>query len=176
MNFQARTSPSLRSMDRNQRVIYVGSFLKDTLTRHSYRLHGGPSGYHSRGAGGARHHVSPSTQSDTGNPRPVHTPWVLRCSFAQSRTALQAALAIHAQRQYQPIFDMLNQYDNEGGTSFWLTGPDNFDASLLRTRLRERGVLIDRGQTYYPEPEPQQRLAPWLRLRARREDGCRRSA
>ena len=44
---------------------------------------------------------------------------------------------------------MLDQYDNKGGTSFWLTGPEHFDASLLRERLRGRGVLIDRGQAFY---------------------------
>lgn len=44
---------------------------------------------------------------------------------------------------------MLNQFDNRGGTSFWLTGPEGFDSTLLRTRLRDRGVLIDRGETFY---------------------------
>ena len=36
-----------------------------------------------------------------------------------------------------------------GGTSFWLTGPERFDASELAVRLRSKGVLVDRGQDYY---------------------------
>ena len=45
--------------------------------------------------------------------------------------------------------NMLFQTATVGGTSFWLTGPDSFDSSLLKERLKPRGVLIDRGQDYY---------------------------
>ncbi len=45
--------------------------------------------------------------------------------------------------------DMLQRTQSEGGTSFWLTGPEGFDASELAVRLRSKGVLIDRGQDYY---------------------------
>ena len=44
---------------------------------------------------------------------------------------------------------MLKVTRSEGGTSFWLTGPAGFDATRLAARLRERGVLVDRGQDYY---------------------------
>ena len=45
--------------------------------------------------------------------------------------------------------DMLNVTENEGGTSFWLTGPKGFNATTLRERLIPKGVLIDRGQIFY---------------------------
>jgi len=44
---------------------------------------------------------------------------------------------------------MLKRSRTEGSTSFWLTGPEGFDSSLLAERLREKGVLIDKGQRYY---------------------------
>ncbi len=37
----------------------------------------------------------------------------------------------------------------KGGTSFWLTGPQDFNATELSERLKARGVLIDKGQTFY---------------------------
>ena len=45
--------------------------------------------------------------------------------------------------------NMLSQTATVGGTSFWLTGPDSFDSSLLKELPKPRGVLIDRGQDYY---------------------------
>ena len=44
---------------------------------------------------------------------------------------------------------MLEHTQSEGGTSFWLTGPEGFDAAELAKRLRGRGVLVDRGRDYY---------------------------
>ena len=44
---------------------------------------------------------------------------------------------------------MLHRSQTEGSTSFWLTGPEGFDTSVLAERLSKKGVLIDRGQRYY---------------------------
>ena len=44
---------------------------------------------------------------------------------------------------------MLERTASEGGTSFWLTAPDGFDAAELAVRLERKGVLIDRGRDYY---------------------------
>jgi GntR family transcriptional regulator/MocR family aminotransferase len=44
---------------------------------------------------------------------------------------------------------MLERTPTRGGTSFWLTGPEGFDASELGIRLRGKGVLIDTGEIYY---------------------------
>lgn len=44
---------------------------------------------------------------------------------------------------------MLDMTKNLGGTCFWLTGPEGFDATELSSRLKTRGVLVDKGQTFY---------------------------
>ena len=36
-----------------------------------------------------------------------------------------------------------------GGTSFWLTGPKNFNAEVFAKRLQQRGVLIEPGHIFY---------------------------
>ena len=55
--------------------------------------------------------------------------------------AMDAALTKH--------LGMLERTKSKGGTSFWLIGPERFNASDLAVRLRAKGVLIDRGQDYY---------------------------
>ena len=44
---------------------------------------------------------------------------------------------------------MLDMTDTLGGSCFWLTGPARFDATELAARLKSRGVLVDKGQTFY---------------------------
>jgi len=42
-----------------------------------------------------------------------------------------------------------------GGLSFWVTGPDDFDATAMAERARELGVLVIPGERYYlREPAP----------------------
>lgn len=41
-----------------------------------------------------------------------------------------------------------------GGTSFWLTGSENFDAGVFAKRLQLRGVLIEPGHIFYHNGSP----------------------
>jgi len=43
---------------------------------------------------------------------------------------------------------MLHRTSSRGGSSFWLTGPAGFNATELSIRLRNRGVLIDIGEKF----------------------------
>lgn len=40
-----------------------------------------------------------------------------------------------------------------GGTSFWVEGPQNLDASTLAARAMRRGVVIEVGNVYFADPE-----------------------
>jgi len=148
MNFQARMSPSLRSMDRNQRVIYIGSLSKT---------------------------ISPGIRTGfmVAHPDIIREARIVRGTmFRHPPTLIQEVVALFIRlgyfdahlrklerrykRRWEAMRDaisthlgMLNQFDNRGGTSFWLTGPDDFDTTVLREHLRGRGVLIDRGQAFY---------------------------
>ncbi|MDH3740513.1 MAG: PLP-dependent aminotransferase family protein [Hyphomicrobiales bacterium] len=150
MNFQARSSPSLRSMDRNQRVIYIGSFSK-TLSpgiRIGFMVAHRDIIREARVVRGTMYRHPPSLIQE------VVALFIRLGYFDAHLRNLERRYKRRWQAMRQAIsthLDMLNQFDNRGGTSFWLTGPRGFDATLLRTRLRERGVLIDRGQTFHLE-------------------------
>lgn len=40
----------------------------------------------------------------------------------------------------------------QGGSSFWVEGPEHLDVGLLQARLRARGVLIDHGGPFFMDP------------------------
>lgn len=148
MNFQARMSPPLRSMDHNQRVIYIGSLSKTVSPgiRIGFMVAHRDIIREARIVRGTMFRHPPTLIQEV-------VALFIRLGYFDSHLrklerrykrrwqAMRSAIATH--------LDMLDQYDNRGGTSFWLTGPDGFDATLLRTRLRERGVLIDRGQMFH---------------------------
>ncbi len=148
MNFQARCSPSLRSMDRNQRVIYIGSLSK-TLSpgiRIGFMVAHRDIIREARVVRGTMFRHPPTLIQE------VVALFIRLGYFDAHLRTLERRYRRRWQAMRQAIsthLHMLNQFDNRGGTSFWLAGPDEFDATLLRTRLRERGVLIDGGQTFY---------------------------
>jgi GntR family transcriptional regulator/MocR family aminotransferase len=148
MNFQARMSPSLRSMDRSQRVIYIGSLSKTVSPgiRIGFMVAHRDIIREARIVRGTMFRHPPTLIQEI-------VALFIRLGYFDAHLrklerrykrrwqAMRRAISTHLR--------MLNQFDNRGGTSFWLTGPEGFDSTLLRTRLRDRGVLIDRGETFY---------------------------
>ena len=150
MNYLAKSSPSLRAMDEEQRVIYVGSFSKT---------------------------VSPGIRVGfiVAHRDIIREARIVRGTmFRHPPNLLQEMIAIfirlgyydahlrNIERRYKKRWQamrdaiaahlpMLEYTRNMGGTSFWLTGPEHLDGTLLRERLRERGVLIDKGQNFFLE-------------------------
>ncbi|MEM7224559.1 MAG: PLP-dependent aminotransferase family protein [Pseudomonadota bacterium] len=150
MNYLAKSSPSLRAMDSEQRVMYVGSFSKT---------------------------VSPGIRVGfiVAHRDIIREARIVRGTmFRHPPNLLQEMIAIfirlgyydahlrNIERRYKKRWQamrnaiathlpMLEYTRNMGGTSFWLTGPDHFNGTLLRERLRGRGVLIDKGQDFFLE-------------------------
>lgn len=148
MNFQARSSPSLRSLDQNQRVIYIGSLSKTVSPglRIGFMVAHRDIIQQARIVRGTMFRHPPTLIQEV-------VALFIRLGYFDAHLR---KLERRYKRRWQAMRDaiskhltMLDQYDNKGGTSFWLTGPKHFDATLLRTCLRERGVLIDRGQAFY---------------------------
>jgi GntR family transcriptional regulator/MocR family aminotransferase len=148
MNYVAQSSPSLRSMDDSGRVIYVGSLSKTVSP--GIRL----------GFIVAHKDIIREARIARGVMM-RHPPTIV-----QEIVALFFQLGHYdshlrnIERRYKKRWDamnsaiekhlgMLERTASKGGTSFWLTGPEGFDASELSVRLREKGVLVDRGQDYY---------------------------
>ncbi len=148
MNFHARSSPPLRAMDPDQRVIYVGSFSK-TLSpgiRIGFIVAHRDIIREARIVRGTMFRHPPTLIQEIlalflrlGHyDAHLHN---LERRYKRRWQAMRAAIAKH--------LPMLQQTQNEGGTSFWLTGPKTFDATLMRENLREQGVLIDMGQAFF---------------------------
>ena len=148
MNYVAKSSPSLRSMDRTSRVIYVGSLSKTVSP--GIRL----------GFIVAHRDIIREARIARGVMM-RHPPTIVQEIVALFfRLGHYDAHLRNIERRYQKRWhamnDALNRHlgmlehtKSEGGTSFWLTGPQGFDATTLAARLRERGVLVDKGQDYY---------------------------
>ncbi len=148
MNYIAKSSPSIMSMDRSGRVIYVGSLSK-TLSpgiRMGFIVAHNDIIREARVARGVMMRHPPTIVQEI-------TALFFRLGYYDSHLR-------NIERRYQKRWHamndaltrhlgMLEHTKSEGGTSFWMTGPEGFDAAALAVRLRDRGVLVDRGRDYY---------------------------
>lgn len=148
MNYVAQSSPSMRSMDKSGRLIYVGSLSKTVSPgiRLGFIVAHRDIIREARIARGVMMRHPPTIVQEIvalffqlGH-YDAHLRNIER-RYQKRWHAMDAALSKH--------LGFMTRTESEGGTSFWLTGPDGFDASELAVRLRDKGVLIDRGQDYY---------------------------
>jgi len=148
MNYFAGPSPSLRSMDERGRVIYMGSLSKTVSP--GIRI-GFIVAHHdiireARIIRGAMLRHPPTIMQETAalffrlGHFDAHLRKIER-RFKRRWHTMRDAIVRH--------LAMLEFTENEGGTCFWLTGPPGFDATELAERLKPRGVLVDKGQTFY---------------------------
>jgi len=147
MNYFNARSYSLRAQDNNNRVIYVGSLSKT---------------------------VSPGIRIGfiVAHPEIIKQARIVRgVMMRHPPTLVQEVVALFFQlghydahlrnieRRYKQRWHVMNdaitkhltmlkKTSTKGGTSFWLTGPKDFDATELGERLRNRGVLIDIGEKF----------------------------
>ena len=148
MNYVAKSTPSLRSMDTTGRVIYVGSLSKTVSPgiRMGFIVAHRDIIREARIARGVMMRHPPTIVQEIvalffrlGH-YDAHLRNIER-RYEKRWHAMNTALTKH--------LGMLQHTESKGGTSFWMTGPEHFDASELARRLRVKGVLVDRGQDYY---------------------------
>ena len=148
MNYFNARSQSLRSQDKNDRVIYIGSLSKTVSP--GIRL----------GFMVAHRDIIQQARIVRGVIM-RHPPTIV-----QEVVALFFQLGYYdshlrnIERRYKRRWHVMNdaitrhlgmleKTQSRGGTSFWLTGPEGFNATELGERLRNRGVLIDIGESFY---------------------------
>lgn len=142
--------PALKAMDRQGRVIYVGSFSKSLFPglRLGYLI--APVAFVDRARAlrtlVARHPPG-LTQRATGfflalGHYNAHAR-DLRERMSRRRQVVLEALDSHGFKTPDSVF---------GGTSVWFEAPEGIDADQLALDLRENGVLIEPGSSFFANP------------------------
>jgi GntR family transcriptional regulator/MocR family aminotransferase len=151
MNFVQKRERPIRSLDASGRTVYVGSLSKSV-------------------APGLRIVYLVDHQDIIRQAKAIrrstmrHPPILLQDAMAHfiASGALDAHLrrmerryrsrweiVLDALTEHLPDFD---QQVSQGGTCVWLTGPKGIDTSILAQGLKQQGVLIDEGATFYRDP------------------------
>lgn len=153
-NYRGKHIPALKSLDRDGRVIYVGSFSKTLFP-------------------GLRLGFMVASKELISEARALRRLMMRHPPANNQRiTAFFLSLGyydVHLRRLHRVYRQrweaMYEAFDNEpsmltnvpgfGGTSFWVKGPDDLDAELLAKKAFEQGIIIEPGRVYYAEePRP----------------------
>lgn len=153
MSFSHRPVPALKSLDRDGRVIYVGSFSKSLFPglRLGYVVAAEPLIRELRALRAIVFRHPPGQIQRTvasflslGH----YDAMVARTAqvFKRRRAVMRKAIA-DCGLPFAPV-------EIEGGSSFWMSAPEHMDTSALAARLRPLGVLIEPGHVFFGGREP----------------------
>ncbi len=153
-NYRGKHIPALKSLDRDGRVIYVGSFSKTLFPGLRLGFMVASKELISEARALRRlmmRHPPANNQRITAfflslGYYDVHLRRLHRV-YRQRWEAMYAA--------FENESSMLANVPGFGGTSFWVKGPDDLDAELLAKKALEHGIIIEPGSVYYAEePRP----------------------
>lgn len=152
MSFLKPPSPALKSLDRNGRVLYVGSFSKSLFPglRLGYLAAPAPVIREARALRALmlRHPPGHLQRTVSYFLALGHYDTVIRrmrVEYRKRHEVMAAALERHG-------FKIAGASDF-GGTSFWIEGPEGLDADRLMGELPQDGVLIETGSPFFPDKD-----------------------
>jgi GntR family transcriptional regulator/MocR family aminotransferase len=149
-NFLGQPHPALRSMDGENRVVYVSALPKVL-------------------APGLRIGYIVAAPELIREARKLRQMMIGRPSLINQRTAalflsmghydsFMARLHQEMNRRWYALRDALNHYrpnfatvPNQGGTAFWVLCPDHIEAETLTREAAKRGILIEPDMQYYAD-------------------------
>ena len=151
-NYRGEPTPALKSLDRSGRVIHVGSLSKSLMPGLRMGFIVGDAELIRelralrrlmlRHPPGNNQRVVALFLSLGGHDALINR---LHRAYLKRWETLGIALADHFPGWSQvPVF---------GGTSFWVRGPEGFDARRLAASAMERGVLVEPGDIFFSNPE-----------------------
>lgn len=151
--FAANPTPALKSLDKNDRVIYLGSLSK-TLSpglRLGYMV--GPKELIKQIREYRRmmlRHPPMNNQRAVG----------LFLSRGYQDSLVRSIVQVYEER-WKAVGDALQEYlpasakaPSFGGSSYWVKGPANLDARELKRLALDKGVVIESGDLYFNQQHP----------------------
>lgn len=152
MSFLTPPSPALKSLDREGRVIYVGSFSKSLFPglRLGYLVGSAPFIREARAlrATVLRHPPGHVQRTAAYFLSLGHYDALIRrmsTTYQRRRAVMEEAIAAQGLT--------IAGRDGLGGSSFWMEAPVGVDTEQLTADLRARGVLIEPGAPFFDGPE-----------------------
>ena len=153
MSFLKPPSPALKSLDKNGRVIYVGSFSKSIFPglRLGYLVGPAPFIREARAlrASVLRHPPGHIQRTVTYFLSRGHYDALVRRmsrAFHERRTKMDEAI-----KEFGLTVAGSGSF---GGSSMWMRAPDHVDTQTLADQLRERSVLIEPGHSFFAGSTP----------------------
>ncbi|MEH6651778.1 MAG: PLP-dependent aminotransferase family protein [Motiliproteus sp.] len=152
-NFKSNPIPALKSLDKNDRVIYVGSLSKTLAPglRLGYLV--GPAEF-IREARALRRlmvrHPAANNQRSVALflERGYHDALIMTIMRAYEERWQQMGSALS---EYMPASF---QKPSFGGSCYWVKGPEGLDSRLLRKEAADRGILIEPGDIHFQDEQP----------------------
>lgn len=151
MSYLAPPMPALKSMDRDKRVIYLGSFSKSLFPglRIGYMVAAPELIAAARSSRAVMlRHAPPHQQRITA--------WFLALGYYDTHiTRLREALktrrtALTASLKDTPL--TIAGADVAGGSALWMAAPEGMDSARLAAAAARRGVLIEPGAVFFERP------------------------
>ncbi|MCT8161804.1 PLP-dependent aminotransferase family protein [Pseudoruegeria sp. SHC-113] len=157
MSFLKAPSPALKSMDRDGRVIYVGSFSKSLFPglRLGYLVGAEPFIREARALRAAilRHPPGHIQRTAAYFLSLGHYDSLIRRmgrAYHERRTVMEEAIHAHGLR--------IAGANAFGGSSFWMEAPEGVDTGVLAQELRAESVLIEPGSSMFLQENPPTRF------------------
>jgi GntR family transcriptional regulator/MocR family aminotransferase len=157
INHQGTPSPALKSLDRNDRVIFVASLSKSLAPglRLGYMV--GPEPF-IREARALRRLML--RHPPANNQRTV----ALFLADGHHDALLRRLSQIYKER-WKAVGDALTRHlpecrwqQSQGGTAYWVEGPAGLDARALEAAAAKQGILIERGDWHFQAEDAPRRF------------------
>ncbi|MEP4195161.1 MAG: PLP-dependent aminotransferase family protein [Aliishimia sp.] len=152
MSFLRAPTPALKSLDRDGRVIYVGSFSKSLFPglRLGYLVGSEPFINEARAlrASVLRHPPGHIQRTAAYFLSLGHYDALIRrmgIALHERRRVIEEAIQAHNLK--------IAGLGAFGGSSLWMKAPDHIDTTVLAEELKEQSVLIEPGGPFFAEPD-----------------------